>query len=170
MKTRGFKVCSYYLDKDIHLPIRKTKNSVGYDIEAAEVTVIPSIWKVVFSNVKQFLKNKKDYQEIKPTRIPTGLKSYFLEDEVLILANKSSFPLKKGLVMSNSIGIIDSDYYNNPENEGHIMFMYYNIGFQDYTFQKGDIIGQAYFQKFLLADNDQAKDTRMGGFGSTSKD
>ena len=55
MKTRGFEVCKGFEDKDITLPIRKTKNSVGYDLEAAEDTVIPSIWKTVFANIKKLL-------------------------------------------------------------------------------------------------------------------
>ena len=168
MKIRGFEVCSNYIDKSINLPIRKTKNSVGYDIEAAEDTVIPSVWKTILKNIKRFLSNDKDYKEFKPTLIPTGLKSYFGEDEVLVLANKSSFPIKKGLIMSNSIGIIESDYYNNSSNEGHLMFMYYNIGFKDITIKKGESAGQAFFQKFLVADNDIPGGKRMGGFGSTN--
>lgn len=168
MRIRGFEICTNYIDKNINLPIRKTKNSVGYDIEAAEDTIVPSIWKTIFNNIKMFLSNQKIYEDIKPTLIPTGLKSYFCEDEVLILANKSSFPLKKGLIMSNSIGIIESDYYNNPSNEGHLMFMYYNIGFKDIIIKKGESAGQAYFQKFLIADNDIPGGKRIGGFGSTN--
>ena len=169
MKVRGFEVCTDYLDKDINLPIRKTKTSVGYDIEAASDTTIPSIWKTVFKNIKIFLSGKNEFEEFKPTLIPTGLKSYFGDDEVLIMANKSSFPLKKGLIISNGIGIIESDYYNNESNEGHLMFMYYNIGFKDVTLKKGESAGQAYFQKFLIADNDKADGIRTGGFGSTTK-
>ncbi len=168
MKIRGFEICSDYLNDNINLPIRKTKNSVGYDIEAATDTIIPSIWKIVFKNIKNFLSGKKNYEEIKPTLIPTGLKSYFCDDEVLILANKSSFPIKKGLVMANSIGIVESDYYNCNANEGHLQFMYYNISFFDVTIKKGESCGQAYFQKFLKADNDIATSTRTGGFGSTN--
>lgn len=169
MKIRGFEICSEYLDKDIHLPIRKTKNSVAYDIEAAIDTTIPSIWKTIFKNIKIFLSGKDNYEYFKPTLIHTGLKSYFGEDEVLIMANKSSFPLKKGLIMANSIGIVESDYYNNCSNEGHLMFMYYNIGFKDVIIKKGESAGQAYFQKFLKADNDVADGIRTGGFGSTTK-
>ena len=69
MKKRGFEVCKGYEDKDINLPIRKTKNSVGYDIEAAEETVIPSIWKTVFKNMGKFLKGENDYEPIKPTLV-----------------------------------------------------------------------------------------------------
>ncbi len=167
MKVRGFEICSNYLEKDIKLPIRKTKNSVGYDFCSAEDTIIPSIWKTVFNNIKLFLSGNKNYEEFKPTLIPTGIKSYFGEDEVLILANKSSFPLKKGLVIANSIGIIESDYYNCKDNEGHLQFMYYNFSFFDVTIKKGESCGQGYFQKFLKADNDFCYTERTGGFGST---
>ena len=167
MKTRGFEVCSGY--NDINIPVRKTKNSTGYDIEAAQTTLIPSLWKIIFKNLKLFFNGKNNFEEIKPTLVSTGIKSYFLDDEVLILANRSSFPLKKGLVMSNSIGIIDSDYYNNVTNEGELMFMYYNLSFKDVILKKGEVCGQAYFQKFLKADNDISSNIRTGGFGSTNK-
>ena len=169
MKTRGFEIYKGFENKNINLPIRKTKHSVGYDIEVAVDTLIPSIWKTVFYNLKQFLSGKNDYQEFKPTLIPTGIKAYFMPDEVLILANKSSFPIKHGLIMSNSIGIVESDYYNSEENDGHLQFMYYNISFKDKILKKGDSAGQAYFQKFLICDNDNATGKRTGGFGSTGK-
>ena len=169
MKNRGFEICKDYIDKDINLPVRKTKNSVGYDIEAAEDTVIPSIWKNIFSNFSKFIKGDKEYLEIKPTLVKTGLKSYFGEDEVLMLANRSSNPGKKGLILANSLGIIESDYYENPDNDGHLMYAYYNFFPVDITIKKHDTIGQAYFQNFLKADNDKAEGIRTGGFGSTDK-
>ena len=91
------------------------------------------------------------------------------EDEVLILANRSSNPGKKGLILANSIGVIDSDYYGNPDNDGHIMFAFYNIKDEDIEIKKGDAIGQGIFQKFLVTDNDVSQGERKGGFGSTSK-
>lgn len=169
MKKRGFEICKDYIDKDINLPIRKTKNSVGYDIEAAEDTVIPSIWKNIFGNFSKFIKGEKEYLEIKPTLVKTGLKSYFGEDEVLMLANRSSNPGKKGLILANSLGIIESDYYGNPDNDGHLMYAYYNFFPVDITIKKHDTIGQAYFQNFLKVDNDIAEGVRTGGFGSTDK-
>lgn len=169
MKKRGFEICKDYIDKDINLPIRKTKNSVGYDIEAAEDTVIPSIWKNIFGNFSKFIKGDKEYLEIKPTLVKTGLKSYFGEDEVLMLANRSSNPGKKGLILANSLGIIESDYYENPDNDGHLMYAYYNFFPVDVTIKKHDTIGQAYFQNFLKVDNDIAEGIRTGGFGSTDK-
>lgn len=170
MKKRGFEICKDYIDKDINLPIRKTKNSVGYDIEAAEDTVIPSIWKNIFGNFSKFIKGDKEYLEIKPTLVKTGLKSYFGEDEVLMLANRSSNPGKKGLILANSLGIIESDYYGNPDNDGHLMYAYYNFFPVDITIKKHDTIGQAYFQNFLKVDNDVAEGVRTGGFGSTDKE
>lgn len=170
MKKRGFEICKGYEDKDINLPIRKTANSVGYDIEAAEDIIIPSIWKTVFKNMGKFLKNDHDYESLKPTLIKTGIKAYFNEDEVLILANRSSNPGKKGLILANSIGIIESDYYENPDNDGHLMYAYYNFFPVDTTIKKHDTIGQAFFQNFLIADNDLNTNLkRMGGFGSTDK-
>lgn len=170
MKRRGFEICKGYENQDIHLPVRKTKHSVGYDIEAAEDTLVPSIWKTVFRNVGKFLKGDSDYEPIKPTLVKTGIKSYFQEDEVLILANRSSNPGKRGLVLANSIGIIECDYYENPDNDGQLLYAFYNFFPVDTVLHKHDTIGQAYFQNFLIADKDNVLDQkRMGGFGSTDK-
>ena len=152
-KVRGFEVAKGFEDKGINLPQRKTKHSAGYDFEAAEDCVIPA-----YSD-----DNKK------PTLVKTGVKSYFPEDEFLALVNRSSNPMKKGLVLANSIGIVDSDYYGNPDNDGHIMFCFFNMSSQDVEIKKGDCIGQGIFQKFLKVDNDNAEGERLGGYGSTSK-
>ena len=151
-KQRGFEIAKGFENAGINLPVRKTKYSAGYDMEAAEDMVVPSFKK-----------------GMKPTLIKTGIKAYMMEDEVLILANRSSNPGKKGLILANSIGVIDSDYYGNPDNDGHIMFAFYNIKEEDILIKKGDAIGQAIFQKFLVADEDFATGERVGGFGSTSK-
>ena len=151
-KIRKFEVVKGYEDKQINLPVRKTKYSAGYDVEAAEDCIIPS-----------FKKGNK------PTLVKTGIKAYMQEDEVLILANRSSNPGKKGLILANSIGVIDSDYYGNEDNDGHIMFAFYNIKDEDVEIKKGDAIGQAIFQKYLVTDDDAAEGERAGGFGSTNK-
>lgn len=151
-RKRGFEIAKGFENDGINLPIRKTKCSAGYDIEAAENTIIPSFKK-----------------GMKPTLVKTGIKAYMGEDEVLILANRSSNPGKKGLILANSIGVIDSDYYENPDNDGHIMFAFYNIKDEDIEIKKGDAIGQGIFQKFLTTDNDVSQGERTGGFGSTSK-
>ena len=151
-KKRGFEIAKGFENSNINLPKRKTKYSAGYDVEAAEDCVVPSFKK-----------------GMKPTLIKTGIKAYMQDDEVLILANRSSNPGKKGLILSNSIGVIDKDYYGNEDNDGHIMFAFYNIKDEDITIKKGDAIGQAIFQKFLITDDDTAIGERKGGFGSTSK-
>ena len=151
-KLRGFEVAKGFEDQNINLPIRKTKNSAGYDIEAAEDCIVPSFKK-----------------GMNPTLVKTGIKAYMQEDEVLILANRSSNPKKKGLILSNSIGVVDADYYGNQDNDGHIMFAFYNIKEEDITIKKGECIGQGIFQKFLKVDNDNVQGERTGGFGSTNK-
>ena len=151
-KIRGFEIAKGFEQEGINLPERKTKNSAGYDIEAAEDCIIPSF---------------KLGQA--PTLIKTGLKAYMPDDEYLMLCNRSSNPKKKGLILANSIGIVDSDYYENPDNDGHIMFAFFNVKAEDTIIKKGDVIGQAIFQKYLIVDNDNAEGDRIGGFGSTSK-
>ena len=151
MKERGFEIVKGYEKKDIHMPLRKTKYAAGYDIEAAEDIII-----------------SKYYPGIKPTLIPTGVKAYCKEDEYILLANRSSGP-KKGLILANSIGIIDHDYYGNESNDGHIYFQFFNCTDHDIEIKKGDAIGQVVFQKYLICDNDNADGIRVGGFGSTDK-
>lgn len=151
MRQRGFEIAKGWEDKDIHLPERKTKNSAGYDIEAAEDVVVP-----VF------------YPGIKPTLVPTGLKAYCAPDEWFMLVNRSSGP-KKGLVVANAIGVVDADYYGNIDNDGHFLFQFWNFGSEDVHIKKGDRIGQVVFQKFLITDDDKADGVRVGGIGSTDK-
>ena len=151
MKQRGFEIAKGWEDKGINIPVRKTRYSAGYDVEAAEDVVIPP------------------YKPgIKPTLIPTGLKVYCLEDEWIMLVNRSSGP-KKGVILPNSIGVVDYDYYNNIDNDGHFYFQFWNFKDEDLVIHKGDVIGQAIFQKYLLADDDSADGERVGGFGSTDK-
>ncbi|HPZ24132.1 MAG TPA: hypothetical protein PLC25_04770, partial [Bacilli bacterium] len=99
----------------------------------------------------------------------TGLKAYCEPDEWFMLANRSSNPGKKHLVLANGIGIVDADYYNNPDNDGEFMFAFFNISDEDVLIKKGDVIGQVVFEKFLICDGDSASGNRTGGFGSTSK-
>ena len=151
-RKRGFEIAKGFENSNINLPVRSTKNSAGYDVEAAEDCVIPAF---------------KPGQ--KPTLVKTGIKAYMESDEVLILANRSSNPGKKGLILENSIGVVDSDYYGNPDNDGHIMYAFFNFKAEDVEIKKGDRIGQAIFQKYLVTDDDIAQGERTGGFGSTNK-
>lgn len=151
-RIRGFEVAKGFEDKGINLPTRKTKYSAGYDFEAAEDCTIPAF-----------------KQGMAPTLVKTGIKVYMQDDEMLCLYNRSSNPKKKGLVLANSVGIVDKDYYENPDNDGHIMFAFYNIKDTDTEIKKGDCIGQGIFEKYLITDEDNAVGERTGGFGSTNK-
>ncbi|WP_208765083.1 hypothetical protein [Bacillus sp. ISTL8] len=168
IKIRGFEVAKGFEDKGINLPERQTANSAGYDFEASEDVVIEPLWKNLW---KLFRKNAygQDMNEkiLKPTLVPTGVKAYMTLNESLDLYNRSSNPLKRFLLLGNGVGLIDSDYYNNPDNDGHIMFQFINFGFFPQTIKKGERIGQGVFRPFLKADGDKATGTRTGGHGST---
>lgn len=195
MKNRGFKVARGFEDKEINLPKRATKHAAGYDFEAATDIVIPSIWTSIVSVLVPvwswsydeskkkitekdlqpddavIIKDKDRKKGIKPTLIPTGIKAYMEEDEVLKLYNRSSNPLKLFLSLGNGVGVIDSDYYENVDNDGHIMFQFLNFGLKDVVIKKGDRIGQGVFVQFLKANDDDVNmppNARTGGFGSTN--
>lgn len=132
----------------LKLPERSTKNSAGYDF---------------------FNPNKVICKSHEITMIPTGIKAQFPEDEALFLFNRSSNPKKKGLIILNGVGVVDSDYYNNADNEGEMAFVFYNMLNEDVTLEAGEKLGQGIFMKYAKVDNDTAEAERTGGFGSTGK-
>ena len=144
-RTRGFELISSETNQDL-LPARETAHAAGYDLKASQDVVI-------------------EPGEI--TLVPTGVKAYMLPDEVLYLYDRSSNPRKRGLILINSVGVIDHDYYNNSSNEGHIMAQFKNITDEPVTINRGDRIVQGVFAKYLITDNDDANGERTGGFGST---
>ena len=92
------------------------------------------------------------------------------KDNCLMLYNRSSNPIKRNLVLANSVGVIDSDYYNNETNEGEIFGSFYNLSPRSYCIKKGERIMQGIFQQYMLtADNDSSA-ARTGGFGSADKE
>lgn len=146
MKKRGFEVVAKYKDLGIELPKRKTSGSAGYDFESA-VTI-----------------------EIEPKKIAfvsTGIKAFMPENEVLQMYPRSSLSFKKKLIKANGVGIIDSDYYNNPDNEGEIMLILYNFGDDLVIINKGERIAQGIFMQYLTIDDSETTVKRLGGFGST---
>lgn len=149
MKERGFEIISTYQDKAVELPKRNTAASAGYDIRAAEdVLLAPQAYAMV----------------------PTGIKAYMKRDEALFIYIRSSLAVKDHLTLTNSIGVIDADYYNNPKNEGHIFLALLNRGDKPVQIEKNMRIAQGIFQKYLLTDDDDANVIkRIGGFGSTGK-
>ena len=171
-----FEKVSKYKDVEFDMPSRKTANSAGYDMVVAEDIIIPSyqnMWnKVSFYNLTPTLDEMAAItkaEKIKPTLVPTGVKCYLEPGYYLELSVRSSTPLKYWLILANSVGIIDADYADNPDNEGHIYFQLINLAPFDIRLKKGDIIGQGIIKKYEITDDDNAVGERMGGFGSTTK-
>ena len=186
-----FEKVSRFSDVEINLPQRKTAQSAGYDMEVAEDIVIPSyltLCRVLDDETVDVVKVEKDgelYAEVhaltldemaavtkrtkaKPTLVSTGMKCKLDPDTYLELSVRSSCPLKYWLFLANSVGIIDADYYNNPDNEGEIFFQMINLSPYDICLKKGDIIGQGIIKPYLTIKDDTATGDRLGGFGSTS--
>lgn len=154
-----------------HIPEYATKNAAGADFCAVEDVEIPSIWRTFFrfENIKKTLNESEGKKLFSPTLVHTGIKAKMEDDEVLTIYNRSSGTKKLGLILANSAGIIDADYYGCDATDGEIMFAFYNIFPFSIKIHKGDKIGQGIFTKFLRAENVKVGGVRLGGFGSTSK-
>ena len=163
------------------MPVRKTSQSAGYDMVAAEDYVIPSLplmceeakllWPVEVDEYVSLEQMADFTKEIgfKPTLVSTGMKCKLDPGSWLQLSVRSSSPLKYWLMLGNGIGIIDADYYNNPDNEGEIFFQIYNLSPFNIQIKKGDAIGQATILPYGITSDDVVMGERTGGFGSTSK-
>lgn len=136
------------LYEEYKLPKRGSKYSAGYDFYAIEDMIIHP-------------------GEIK--KIPTGYKAKFLEDEMLLIVVRSSMGFKYNVRMCNQVGVIESDYYNNSSNEGHMWVALQNEGDKDYVIKKGEAYAQGIFTKFLTC-GDNPENVRSGGIGSTDKE
>ena len=150
MKIRGFEIVTSWQERGVRVPVRKTAASAGYDFEAGEAMVIEPGQQVM---------------------VPTGIKAYMQPDEVLTIHIRSSMAVKHQLVLVNSVGVVDADYYDNEDNEGHIYIALWNRGSEPFAIEKGDRIAQGIFGRYLVADDDSAGQgaERQGGFGSTGK-
>jgi len=126
------------------LPNRDSVNAAGYDFYLLEdITIEPN----------QIMK------------IPTGIKSYFGKDEVLLLVVRSSMGFKYNIRLCNQVGVVDADYYNNENNEGHMWIRIQNEGDKTVSFSKGSAVAQGIFMKFLIADEDAPiKDKRTSDY------
>lgn len=161
---RYFAVCKNYISKDgdtsIQLPQRSTKHAAGYDFFAAEEVTIPSCLSTLWNMLLK--------RPIKPTYVHTHVKAKMRANEVLFLYNRSSNP-NRGLLLSNGVGVVDADYFNNESNDGDIGFGFYNILPWPVTIKVGQKIGQGVFSTYLKTDEDTATQVREGGFGSTGE-
>lgn len=144
---RGFKIVKPEMRKSdyVHSPTRGTTNSAGYDFYA-----------------------NKDYV-VAPNEIIkvwTDIKAYMNPNEFLMLDVRSSMGGK--FMLANTIGIIDSDYYENPDNDGNIGIFLKNISNETQHIKRDDKIAQGIFVEYLKVDNDNVRIERKGGFGSTN--
>lgn len=149
IKIRGFEEVSKKFKKhnfDTNLPTKGSKYSSGYDFYSKEnISIEPGKSYVFWTDVK----------------------SYMLSEEVLKIYVRSSIGIKKGLVLANGTGIIDSDYFENPKTDGNIGVCLRNETEEIKTIEKGERIAQGIFLKYLLADDIVALNDRLGGIGST---
>lgn len=145
---RLFSKVSYEVHNErVVKPSRKTAFSAGYDFTSPlSVTIDPG----------------------GIAHIPTGIKCYMPDCEYLQLAVRSGLA-RKGLMLTQGVGIIDADYVDNTDNEGNIAFTLINMGLNIIHIECGDRIGQGIFLEYKLTADDanDAKEVRKGGFGST---
>jgi dUTP pyrophosphatase len=175
-----FEKVSKYADADLAMPVRKTSMSAGYDLVAAEDYIIPSafqlcaeaanVWNVsedefvTLEQMSQFTKATN----YKPTLVSTGMKCKLDHGSFLQLSVRSSSPLKYWLMLANGVGIIDADYYNNPDNEGEIFLQIYNLSPFNIQIKEGEAIGQGIILPYGVTEDDVVMGDRTGGFGSTN--
>ena len=174
-----FEKVKRFADADFDMPTRKTANSAGYDMVVAEDVTIPTwashlmtLGKITPQPIEGYtldeLTKLTKQTKAKPTLVSTGVKCYLEEGYYLELSVRSSTPLKYWIILANSVGIIDADYADNPDNEGEIFFQVINLSPFPIQLKKGDIIGQGIIKKYEVTDDDRAEGERTGGFGSTS--
>lgn len=184
-----FELVSRFAGCDELLPKRSTANSAGYDLIVAEDTIISTYnyaqsINFTLNKCADFIfdmsgfhpvsleelakitgQNKKEFR--RPRLVSTGVKCKLAPDEYLEIVPRSSTPLKYWLIVANSPGIVDSDYYNNPDNEGEIFVQLINFSNEIIQLKKGDKIAQAIIKKYEITEDDAAGGMRTGGFGST---
>lgn len=163
-KVRGFEKVSFeQWDKDnvvvveskevwdsIALPKRATTHAAGYDIFTVVDFILKPNWEIL---------------------LPLGIKVYMQADEFFMVAPRSGMGFKYYARLANTLGIIDSDFYNNQKTEGHCWIKLRNEGDKDMQVKAGEAIAQGIFQKYLLADGDGYSngEVRNGGLGSTNQ-
>lgn len=182
---------------DAIIPTRATEKAAGYDLYAAEDTVIPSYLEMMkqielanepnldnalsilfgdflepkitkFNNIHDVFKEEK-FKDYRPTLVPTGIKIYLDDDKSFDIQARSSLPRKNWLIVANAPGLIDADYVDNPDNEGHIFVQLINLAPFPFTIKKGEKFAQGIIHQYFTIDNDIHGGKRVGGFGSTDK-
>jgi len=143
-------ILDYLAYDELIIPRRATKGSAGYDF---------------FSPISFFLKPGETM------KVPTGIKCQLDNKNVLMLFPRSSYGFKYRMQLDNTVGIVDSDYFDNIDNEGHIFIKITNDTKNDktITIKKGDAFAQGIILPFETAYEDEITIERVGGIGSTSK-
>ena len=131
---------------EIKLPTRATEHSAGYDFYSpVDVVIQPNEMVMIWTDVK----------------------AHMYYDNALLIIPRSSMG-KHPIMISNTVGLIDSDYYSNESTDGNIGFRLFNLGNTPYEIKAGDRIGQGIFVKYGIVKNDNASGVRTGGFGSSN--
>jgi dUTP pyrophosphatase len=133
-------------DGDIKLPTRATEHSAGYDFYSPINAII---------------------QPNESVMIWTDVKAHMYYDNALLTIPRSSMG-KHPIMIANTVGLIDSDYYGNESTDGNIGFRLFNLGSAPYEIKIGDRIGQGIFIKYGTIKDDKTLGARTGGFGSTN--
>lgn len=183
-----FEKVKRFSDVDLPLPTRGTSQSAGYDFIVAEDIVIPPM-DFLMDKIREetFKDEERDYwgflnpltldkvasltKELK-AKIPlvsTGMKCHLDEGQYLELSARSSTPLKHWLIIGNAIGVIDCDYYGNPDNDGEIFAQVINLLPFAVKLKRGDKIVQGIIKTYGTTTDDKAAGERKGGFGSTTE-
>ena len=134
--------------EDIILPKRQTSGSCGYDFYLPHDLLLKA--------------NSNGL-------VYSGIKIELEDDLFLMVCIRSSLARKKGITLTNQVGIIDSDYFNNVDNDGHIIIAVTNNTNEDILLKKGERVAQGIIFNFLKTADDEALEERVGGFGSTTK-
>lgn len=137
----------------IPLPKRATAGSAGYDFYMPRHGGL-------------FIEGSHDSANSKKYLIPTGIRVVMPKDVVLSIYPRSGMGSKYGMRLINTTGIIDSDYAY-ADNEGHILISI--VADNNFIIEQGQAFAQGIFQHYLITDDDDVKDERKGGFGSTDK-
>ena len=143
-----FEKCKGYEDIAT-IPKRATKGSAGYDF---------------YNTDKEVIIKAHD-----TTKILTGIKAKMEKDMVLLIFIRSSLGIKNCISLNNSVGVVDSDFYGNKENEGNIMVAFKNTTNRDVVIKPYERVAQGVFVKYYITDDDNVTEERTGGVGSTGR-
>ena len=134
--------------ENMKLPQRSTSYAAGYDFMLPVDVLIPIGKRII---------------------VPTFIKIKLDKDKLLEISPRSSYKIYKGLTFPHSPCVIDSDYFENPKNDGHIFLCFYNISDAPIYLSKGDRCAQGIIKKFYVVDGDEYGNGNMreGDVGSS---